>query len=214
MMFEEICSRFVHTLDTLGCDVLYREDYYLDDIIESDVPDVLNPINNKDCLSIYISPVIKSKDINFIIGIQLTFRNYKYNLKVENVVATDIVLALISVGMYKTAIRFIFNNSSSTCNLLDVYSVPDTIFYLEDMNVPVGMLEMYLNYCQNFANKYIREYNTTNERLKNIILKTFIIEYNVIGNLLEDLDSIEYRIVLMKFVNSNMIDDKEEDTIL
>ena len=81
------------------------------------------------------------------------------------------------------------------------------------MNIPVDIIEMYLNYCQNFASKYIREYNTSNERLRNFILNAFIIKHDSISELLESLDSIEYKVVLMNFVNSNLID-KEEDTIL
>lgn len=213
MMFEELCTRFADALNTLDCEDLCCDDYCFDDDIELDVPDVLNPKDNEDYLDINVSTILKFQSINFIIVIQLTFRNYKYNLKVQNVVATDIVLALISVDMYKTAIRFIFNNISSTCNLLDVYSVSDTILYLEDMNIPVYMLEMYLNYCQNFANKYIREYNTSNEKLRNFILNTFIIKYDSISVLLESLDSIEYRVILMNFVNNNMIDKVEDITL-
>ena len=131
-------------------------------------------------LDINVSAISILQNINYVVGIKLIFKNYKFLLKVHNIVATDIMLALISIGMYKTAIRFVFNNASSVCNLLDVYSVPDTILYLEDMNIPVGMVEMYLNFRQNFANKYIHEYNTTNERLRDIILHTFIIKYNTI----------------------------------
>ena len=210
MRFEELCGRFADMLNILDCDGLYCDDYCFDDNIEADVPDVLNPTINEDCLSIDISSLVKSQnlDINLITGIQLTFRNYKYHLKVQNVIVTDIMLALISVGMYKTAIRCIFNNAS--CNLLDAYSVFDTILYLEEMSIPVGIVEMYLNYCKNFADKYIHEYDTSNEKLRNIILNTFIIKYDHINVLLESLASIEYKVALMNFVNNNLIDGMED----